>query len=145
MKRSFIAAVVATLLGSATPHGAAQAGENAYKWVDEKGVVHFGQQPPVGVQSEAISVQRGYSRPAEEEQQEEQTEEQKKAAREAEVCDVAKQNLAAVSSDAEVRRKNEYGEEHVMTAEEKAAEKERAQAAVERYCKPQAADEQGEN
>lgn len=146
MKPSFVAAVVASLICAAAPGGSIQAAENAYKWVDENGVVHFGQQPPPGVRSEAISVQRGYSRPAEEQGQEgEPTEEQKEAARAAEICALAKQNLAAVSSDAEITRRNEYGEEQPLTAAEKASEKQRAEAAIERFCKPESAQESEQN
>ena len=111
----------------------AAAAERVYKWVDEQGVVHFGQQPPTTSKAEALQVQSGYSRAAEEEA-EEPTEEQKAAAAAAEYCRIAKQNLAAVSSEAEVKRRDDYGEEHIMTAEEKQAEKTRAQAAIDRYC-----------
>ena len=113
---------------------AAQSSERVYRWVDEQGVVHYGQQPSPVYKSEAIEVQKGFSTAVED--NEKATEEELKAADEAEYCRIATENFKALSSEGEVQRKDEYGELHTMTDEEKQAERARAEEAMERYCKP---------
>ena len=58
---AFLAAVSITWLFLA-PVGAAQ--QVVYKWVDEEGVVHFGESPPEGVDAERITTQAAPSQPA---------------------------------------------------------------------------------
>jgi hypothetical protein len=113
---------------------AAQGAERVYRWVDEQGVVHYGQQPSPIYKSEAIEVQKGYSTAAED--NEKATEEELKAADEAEYCRIATENFEALSSEGEVQRKDEYGELHTMTEEQKQTERDRAKEAMDRYCAP---------
>jgi Domain of unknown function (DUF4124) len=115
-----------------------QAGERVYKWVDEKGVVHFTQQPPTTRKSETLEVRKGYSEPTKAEPTKEPTEEEKAAAAAAEFCKKARENLVIVSAEGEVRRKDEYGSSTVMSEEEKNLEKKRAQTAIDQHCKDSA-------
>jgi len=126
-------AALAVLIGL-TALGA-QAAERVFKWVDAQGVVHYGQQPPAETKSEAIKVQKGYST-SDPDAAAEPTEEQKKADADAETCRVATDNFKTLSSTGEVKRVDEYGETHTMSQEDKDAEKARAKAAMERFCKP---------
>jgi Domain of unknown function (DUF4124) len=114
----------------------AQAGKRVYKWVDEKGVVHYTEQPPTTTKSEALDVRQGYSAASKEPADEaDLTAEQKAAAVATETCEKARANLKTVNSEGDVVRKDEYGESHIMTAEERNIEKTRAEAAIKRHCK----------
>jgi len=126
-------AVLATLIGLAA--AGAQAAERVFKWVDAEGVVHFGQQPPAETKAEAIKVQKGYST-SDPEAAPELTDEQKQQAADAETCRVATENFKMLSGAGDVKRTDEYGETHLLTKEEKESEKGRAQAAMERFCRP---------
>ena len=111
----------------------ADATERVYKWTDSEGVVHFGQQPPTEADAEAIKVQNGFST-VDPDATAEPTDEEKKAAANAETCRVATENFKMLSGDDEVRRADDYGETHVLTPEEKASERARAEAAMKRFC-----------
>lgn len=115
----------------------ALAAERVYKWVDAQGVVHYGQQPPAQTPAEAITVQKGYSTTATEPAAE-PTPEQKQEAADAETCRVASENFRMLSGEGPVKKKDEYGNEGLLTPEEKAAEKQRAQTAMEKFCHPAA-------
>jgi len=126
-------AALTALMGVAAP--GARASETVYKWVDDKGVVHFGQQPPAQTRTEAITVQEGYST-TQAGTAAPPTEEERKAAADAETCRVASENYKMLSGGGPVKRTDEYGNEHLLTDAEKSAEKDRAQAAMGKFCKP---------
>lgn len=133
-KQRFLrSAALATLIGLAA--SGTHAVERVYKWVDADGVVHYGQQPPAEAKAEAIKVQKGFS-VADPDAEVPLTDEQKKQAADAETCRVATENFKMLSGDSDVKRTDEYGEAHILSAEEKESERTRAQAAMERYCKP---------
>lgn len=128
--------IVATLCAAAltlTVH----AGEKVYKWTDAEGVVHYGQQPPTETQSEAIKVQKGYSTAAEKDP-EELSEEQQIAQQKAEICRAATQNFNALAGEGEVEQADEYGNVHTLSKEQRAEQMERAKAAMEQNCQPEA-------
>ena len=111
----------------------ATAAERVYKWTDAEGNVHFGQQPPTGTGAEALDIKQGYTaeaKPTDEERNDE-------IRRRRDYCKLAQQNLEALSSEGEVKRKDEYGNVTDMTEEEKATERVRAEAAVKSYCDPE--------
>ena len=58
-------AAVCLVLGltAALTCGAAFSQQTVYKWTDEDGVVHFGEQPPAGVDAERITTAAGPERP----------------------------------------------------------------------------------
>jgi hypothetical protein len=129
--RNLAKLAAATLLATCTMQGAAAA-EQVYKWEDPDGTVHYGQQPPPKGSSQTIEVRK--QSPAAEPAA--ATAEQSEAA---EACRRATENFETLSSEGEIRRKDEYGEIHAMSAEEKTAEGERAKTAMERFCTPAAA------
>lgn len=133
MKIQRFPAAIACALFLALAGAATAAPEKVYKWTDEKGVVHYGQQPPSEAKAEAISVRKGYTAP--EADAAPPTEAERKAAEEAEFCRVATHNFQALSGDGDVKRRDEYGVERILTPEEKAAERDRAQKAMDAYCK----------
>ena len=126
-----VAATVLVLIAAAAVHGS----ERVYKWTDKDGIVHYGQQPPTESKSEAIKVQKGFSAPDTEEPKE-LTPAEKQAAEEAEFCKAAQQNFATLSGDREVQRKDQYGGISVLGPEERASERDKAKAAMDKYCKP---------
>ena len=128
--------IVAAMVLAVVVAGAVHASERVYKWVDKDGVVHYGQQPPPEAKSEAIKVQKGFSAPDTEEPKD-LTPAEKKAAEEAEYCKAATQNFETLSGDREVQRKDQYGGISVLGAEERAAERDKAKSAMDKYCKPE--------
>jgi hypothetical protein len=131
-------ALFCALLLVAGTCSSASAAERVYKWVDADGVVHFGQQPPPSSDAEAIKVLKGYSTPDTEEPVE-LSEEQKLAAEHAERCSIAQRNFEMLDAGGDVKQVDEYGEERLLGADEKAAQKAKAKAAMDRYCQPGAA------
>ena len=126
-------AVLTAAMGLTALH--ALATERVYKWVDAEGVVHYGQQPPAHTPAEAIKVEKGYST-TEAAPVPEPTAEQQQQAADAETCRVASENFKMLSGEGPVKKKDEYGNEHTLTPDEKNAEKLRAQSAMEKFCAP---------
>ncbi|MEE9157772.1 MAG: DUF4124 domain-containing protein [Gammaproteobacteria bacterium] len=128
--------------------------QTAYKWVDEEGVVHYGQNPPPGQQAEPIKPPR---QPTDSEEainkmkeadkkldtlrQERaiQAEEQRKA-NEIEAametnCQIATRNLTELQNRGRVRSRDESGEWVIRTEEEHRAGIKKYQADIDKYCK----------
>jgi hypothetical protein len=112
----------------------ANASQTVYKWKDSSGNLHYTQQPPVGIASEAISVKQGYS--TRDETARELTPEERAAAEKAELCRVATKNFEMLSGPGAVKRRDEYGKDHTLSDEEKAAERDRAKAGMDMNCAP---------
>lgn len=112
----------------------ALADEIVYKWKDSNGELHYTQRPPVGIASEAISVKKGYS--TRDDAAREPTQEERIAADKAERCRVATQNFEVLSKPGDVKRRDEYGGEQTLSAEEKAAERDKAKAGMDANCPP---------
>jgi hypothetical protein len=130
MRARFVrVSIIATALAACIA-GGAEAAEQVYKWVGPDGTVHYGQKPPPAGNSQVIDVRApaATSEPAAA-----LTAEQSEAA---EACRRATENFETLSTEGEIRRKDEYGEIHAMSADEVAAERERAKAAMERFCAP---------
>ncbi len=113
---------------------AALSDQTVYKWNDAQGRLHYTQRPPAGIASEAIVVRHGYSTP--DASAREQTPDELQAADKAERCQIASKNLEMLSEAGAVKRRDQYGQDHTLSAEEKAAERESAQAAVDQNCPP---------
>jgi hypothetical protein len=112
----------------------ALAEQTVYKWKDSAGNLHYTQQPPVGIASEAISVKEGYS--TRNDAAREPTPEELQAAEKAELCRVATRNFEMLSGPGSLMRRDEYGQDHTLTDEEKTSERDRAKAAMEQHCPP---------
>jgi hypothetical protein len=112
----------------------AAADQTVYKWKDSSGNLHYTQRPPVGIASEAISVKEGYS--TRDDAAREPTPEERLAAEKAERCRVATKNFEMLSGPGAVKRRDEYGQDHTLTEEEKSAERGRAKAGMDLNCPP---------
>lgn len=126
--------LLASALTGLLAGGAASADQIVYKWKDSNGELHYTQRPPVGIASEAISVKQGYSTP--DDTAREPTPEERAAAEKAELCRVATKNFEMLSGPGAVKRRDEYGQDHTLTPEEKAAERDRAKAGMDTHCPP---------
>lgn len=122
------ALVLCGLLLASGPAGAGK----VYKWVDESGGVHYGEKPPPAVEAETIRVPAGSGSAVAEPPA--PTEAERLAAQEAEYCRVATENYNSLGTAGEVKAMDEYGQVQVLTPEQKQTERERAKAAMERYC-----------
>jgi hypothetical protein len=132
MVRSTALLVFATVAAFAGNPAAAD--QTVYKWKDSSGNLHYTQRPPVGIASEAISVKEGYS--TRDDAAREPTPEERLAAEKAELCRVATKNFEMLSGPGAVKRRDEYGQDHTLTEEEKSAERDRAKAGMDLNCPP---------
>ena len=137
--------VLALLLVLAVPTASAQ----VYKWVDDKGRVHYGEKPPAGSKPSAVkppaATPNAPAKAQDPQSQElefrrrqlERGQDEAKQAREAannEVrCDNAKERLVIAERAALYRR--EKGERVFFSDAEQKAEVENRRAAVTQYCR----------
>ena len=133
MRVASVLVVLAAAAGLVEPQ-ALRADQTVYKWKDSNGELHYTQRPPVGIASEAISVKQGYS--TKDDDAREPTPEEQAAAQKAELCRVATKNFEMLSGPGAVKRRDEYGQDHTLTDEEKAAERDRAKAGMDLNCPP---------
>ena len=137
--------LLALLLAMAVPAASAQ----IYKWVDEKGQVHYGEKPPAGAKPSTVKPPPAQSNaPAKGEdlqskeiefrqrrvqrEQDEQKQARDKARREA-LCNNAKERLAIAEQAALFRR--EKGERVFLSDAERQAEIASRRAAVAQHCR----------
>ncbi len=125
------------------------AGETLYRWKNDRGnLVNSDRPPPAGVDYEVISIGSSMVRkvdadegavpltvkptPGNDFEQVDTTE--LKVEKNAPYCERAKDNLEQLDSHARIQMRNNQGEAHYLSEEEKTAEKEKAIAAIEAYC-----------
>jgi len=123
-----------------------------YKWVDEEGNVHYGQQRPATTQSERMRIQHHapddsstYKRPGskegEEKKAEEPAAEKKKPETAAEkkrrlaVCAQAKKNLQTMQSVGRIRSKDKDGNASYISQEQKEAKIKQSRELISKHCK----------
>lgn len=136
--------LLALLLALAVPVASAQ----VYKWVDEKGRVHYGEKPPAGSKPSAVKPPSAPSAPAKaQDLQSQETEFRRRQVKKGEDeakeardtanlkarCDNAKENLAITEQAALFRR--EKGERVFLSDAEQQAEVKNRRAAVAKYCR----------
>lgn len=135
---------------------AADAGGKYYKWVDDAGVIHYGENPPDASKAQVVNVHTGVptGTPATEEDLEkkqaklmggadavaEEKKEEKAVADEnakviKENCEIYKQNLSALKNSARIREKDAKGEYRYLTEEEKAGRTKAAETYIQENCK----------
>lgn len=132
----------------------ADAANKFYKWTDDAGVVHYGENPPDPAKAQRIYVKTGTSSTQEEtvsdqEAQQAKTAENAKATAgnteksriEAENemikkqnCEIYRQNLGTLRASARVREKDSKGEYRYLTDEEKAAREKEAENYLKEFC-----------
>ncbi len=138
-------ALLALLLALAVPAASAQ----IYKWVDEKGQVHYGEKPPAGSKPSAVkpppaqsnapargedlqSKELEFRRRQIQRQEDEETQAREAAKRNA-LCNNAKERLAIAEQAALFRW--EKGERVFLSDAEQRAEIARRRAAVAQHCR----------
>lgn len=134
-----------TLLGSF----ATAAGQVVYRWTDERGnPVNSDRPPPKGVDYEVISTSSSMVRPVDadegavplevkpspDNQFEPVNSSRPKIEKNPEYCQRARENLETLDLKVRIQMRNEQGEVHFLTEEERAAQREKALNAIEVYC-----------
>lgn len=146
-------ALLGALLTALVLSTSAQAAGKYYKWTDDKGVVHYGENPPDPSKAKLVNVHVGSSRDeavkeldesrakaeAEKQQAAANAEKGKVSEENAKIveenCKIYKQNLSALKNSARIREKDEKGEYRYLTDEEKAARENTAETYIAENCK----------
>ncbi len=129
-----------------------QAADKPFKWTDDKGVVHYGDNPPdrstavqmnvhTGRASEPGNEQSSNETPQvanQETKNNEKTTSQPAANENAKIvkenCDIYKQNLSALKNSSRIREKDANGEYRYLTSEEKAQREKDADTYLKEHC-----------
>ena len=133
-----IAVLVAQLFATSPANA-----EMYYKWQEANGNWTYGAHPPPNVKAYEVKTTSVNVRKPDVESESDAAPATPKlseadAKRHALYCETAKANLEALSSDAVIHRRDENGEIVPVSEEEKQAERENAEQAIERYCHPAA-------
>lgn len=114
-----------------------------YRWVDDNKVTHYTMDIPEGREYEIVKTigGKGISPPPASHPSDKVTNSStqtqptaSKPKKDPAVCEKARANLKTLQEHARIRQKNEYGEEVLLSEEEKDAEIQRAKKAVNTYC-----------
>jgi hypothetical protein len=111
--------------------------DKIYSWVDEKGVTHYGANPPKGTPMRVLNARTGHSDPVTygEEQKEEKPKSQATPAQpDEERCELARKNLEVLSTSPRVKAANENGEQRYITPEEIQSQIETMEKIIEEEC-----------
>lgn len=131
-----------------------EAANKFYKWTDDAGVVHYGENPPDPASAQRINVKTGTSSDqekaisdleaqrakaaadanaaagnAEKSQLEAENEKIKK-----QNCEIYRQNLGTLKASARIREKDDKGQLRYLTDEEKAAKEKEAEDYLKQFC-----------
>ncbi len=105
--------------------------KTVYRWVDSGGTVHYGEQPSPVYPSTAVEISSSEARevlgeddapPAAADSERQQ------------YCQRATRNLELLNSPGQITYKDEYGVEKVLSEQERAEQRTRAEEAIARYC-----------
>jgi len=126
--------------------------QSLYRWTDEQGnQVNSDRPPAAGVEYEVISIQSNMVQAADETSSVETeqngaavdqsdpplatlTETEAKQKQNAELCKLATENLAILSTKARIRMQDDAGEVRYLSEDEKAAQQRQAENAIKDYC-----------
>lgn len=116
--------------------------DKIYSWIDEKGVTHYGKNPPKDVPSRLINAKTGHSEPVDysgAEKKDDKTEGAKAAvaAPDPERCANARKNLQVLTTNPRVRTTDANGEQRFMTPEEMQAQVETMEQVIAAECNGQ--------
>ncbi|MEZ5504247.1 MAG: DUF4124 domain-containing protein [Halioglobus sp.] len=149
MKRAFIAcAVVLTTSFLTLSSSFSDAGQVVYRWKDAQGnQVNSDRPPPQGTDYEVISTNSSMVRPVDAEEgavpmSETQCGQQfqpvdsatPKIEKNPEYCKRAKDNLAALDMNVRIQMRNEQGEIHYLTKEEREVQRQKALDTIKANC-----------
>ena len=107
----------------------AQANAEIYRWVDEKGVTHYGDRP--SADAEPVRIRHGKAVGPTDEEKAETAE---LAALREDQCEMAKERFEEYNSSARLVEKDDFGKERELSSEEKLAAIAKAQSDVKAYC-----------
>ena len=141
------AALIITALAAAS----ASAGEAYYRWLDQEGnPVNSDRPPPAGVSYEIVTIDSNVTvssdppentalpqaKPAQTGQAEqvEKSVARMEVVKSPEACEAARQNLETLNTHARIRIPDGQGSYRFIDEEEKAAEREKAQATIDHNC-----------
>lgn len=107
-----------------------------YRWTDSRGIVHYTDKPPHGVNAEKLSVT---NTPTLANPRADRTEGATDAAAnpDAARCQAERDRLAILQKNSRVQMENRDGTVRELSEAEMQQEREFSQRAVERFCKPQ--------
>lgn len=108
-----------------------------YRWTDSRGVIHFTDKPPKGVNAERVGAKRSntLSRPA---RDAEEAETAQAADPNAERCRIERERLAILQSNSRIQMEGRDGNLKELSEEDVRQEISLTQRAIERFCKPAA-------
>lgn len=127
----------------------AAAGETYYRWVDDRGnPMHSDRPPPKGIDYEVITTGSSFKRevtaqegavplqvkPSPSNDFEVSKKEKAASKKNPEYCARARDNLTQLNTKARIRTRNEQGEVHFLSDEQKETERKKAQEAINAYC-----------
>lgn len=139
-----LAAIVPALYGSP-----ANAGQVVYRWMDSQGnPVNSDRPPPVGTEYEVISTSSSMVRPVDADEGavplkvkpslgnefEPVETATPKIEKNPEYCQRARENLAALDSKVRIQMRNEQGEVHYLTEEEREVQRQKALDTIAVHC-----------
>jgi len=124
------------------------------KWIDQDGVVHYGDTPPLQVQAEPVSVTRPPSNPGKPLPRLNTDQIAEKGAAQGSagatpapkrkfnpkkdaklICERARKDLEVITRSTRIRLKQADGNERYMTREEIEQRREKSRKLIEKYCK----------
>lgn len=116
--------------------------DKIYSWIDEKGVTHYGKNPPKDTPSRMINARTGHSEPvdySDSAKKEGKTEGAKAAvaAPDPERCANARKNLQVLTTNPRVRTTDANGEQRFMTPEEMQAQVDTMEQIIAAECSDQ--------
>ena len=114
--------------------------DDLYRWTDSRGVVHYTDKPPHGVNAEKLSVTNTPTLANPRTDEVEDTAEAP-ADPDAVRCQAERDRLAILEKNSRVQMENRDGTVRELSEEEMRQEREFSQRAIERFCKPQPAAE----
>ncbi len=104
---------------------------NIYRWVDDKGVAHYGDRPDVG--AEVVRVRNGKPVPPPNTQGKEQTEDELAEIR-SNQCEKARKRYSQFESSDRIVETDAFGKKRELSAEERLTSIARAKGDIASYC-----------
>jgi Domain of unknown function (DUF4124) len=112
--------------------------DKIYSWVDDKGVTHYGENPPKDTPARQLNARTGHSDPVEYSTEEKAETAKAKAATDPqpseERCATARKNLQVLSTNPRVKATDKNGENRYMTPEEMQAQVETMEQIIAEEC-----------
>lgn len=114
-----------------------------YKWVDDENVTHYEKHPPKDRESTKVTTSGSRSAPPPAAKSSKSADDlasnssvigQGKPVKDKSICEKARNNLKAMKAHARVHQRDEYGEQRLLSEQEKEAEMNRARAAIKQNC-----------